>query len=118
MATHRAAIAKAQRRNRLALRNIAKAQAAAKRRRWPPRPLPLPFTVTVEYKDPEDDLDLEIEKLMGKGRKEGSGYNFVDDLSDMSFGFLTRRVAIARAKRVKKKFGRKIKVRVEGRIWP
>lgn len=87
-----------------------------KRNRRPPSP----FQVITEYKFSLHGFELEgeIEKLVGKGRFGGSGYCFDDDLRDTSFDFATRRMAIARAKRIKQKLGRKVRVRVEGRIWP
>jgi len=72
----------------------------------------LPFSVWVEY-DYDYELEKDIKKRMGKCRYEGGGHSYLDDLDDMSFGFATRRMAIARAKRLKKVLGRKVRVRVE-----
>lgn len=84
---------------------------------------PFLFTLTVEY--PADGPNSEFEKLLEeivgvRGRREGSGYSFVDGMRDIEFGFKSRAVAVAAAKRVKKLSSRvrKLEVSVSGRIWP
>ena len=103
------------RRRKISARQRAKNRRLAKRY-TPPRP----FTLMVEYPGVPDS---EFEKLLAAqvgphGQSEGSGYSFVDGMRDVEFGFMSRGVAVAAAKRVKKIFKRKVVVKVTGRIWP
>lgn len=84
---------------------------------------PFLFTLTVKYPDDGPNYEFErlLEEVIGvRGRREGSGYSFVDGMRDIEFGFKSRAVAVAAAKRVKKLSSRvrKLEVSVSGRIWP
>jgi hypothetical protein len=82
------------------------------------------FHVEVEYGENEldhRDLDYDLEREITKqARAElvGSGFAFRDGVRDLSFGYPTRAKAVAAAKRIKKAFGRKVKARATGTIWP
>ena len=84
-----------------------------RRRRWKP---PSPFYVNAQYKDFDRDRDKEICEVAGRKHSDGSGYAFLTEMRDLSFGFDRRSSAIACAKRVSKLRG--VKATVEGRVWP
>lgn len=91
-----------------------------KRRRKGFRSKPAPFRVLVQYGPGLDsDFDREIE-IVARAQSLGSGYSFLDEQRDLDFGFDRKISAVAAAKRLSElKFnGKKIKVTVEGQVWP
>lgn len=81
------------------------------------------FLLVIEYPGmPDGKLERELVELVSRargGKRLGSGYNFFDDVRDMEFGFARRQSAVAAARCVRKRYTpARLRVRVEGRIWP